>query len=72
MWPFLGLTPYVRIRLTVSSFPSDPGLFGDFFFFLNSGSQVWAGSLIEQKDQGETNTTHFIFMSFLLGGSEVP
>lgn len=43
-----------------------------FFFFFNSGSQVWAGSLIEQKDQGETNTTHFIFMSFLLGGSEVP
>ena len=43
-----------------------------FFFFFNSGSQVWAGSLIEQKGQGETNTTHFIFMSFLLWGSEGP
>lgn len=72
MWPFLVLTPYVRIRLIHFLFPLLDFLELFFFFFLNSGSQVWAGSLIEQKDQGETNTIHFIFMSFLLGGSEVP
>lgn len=41
--------------------------FGSFFFFLNSGSQVWAGSLIEQKDQGKQTQLILYLCHFYLG-----